>query len=379
MNLEFDNAMRRHVYSLPALLQTQLPQAVQTTTDIMTYEEACRFERVILTGCGDSYAAALAVRDAFSTYTGLNTQALPAIEVSRSLPRFLLEDEACLVIPISTSGGVARTAEVAKRAKECGAFVLSLTGNPHSTLAAWSSQICPMELPPFESAPGTRNYMLSVLCLLVLALELGKKRGKLSSAETAFHLDSIAAQADALQQLLPDMDQKAFAAAKEWIHLEAYDLIGSGADYATALFGQAKVFEAVGRYAMVNDTEDWMHMNCFLRRTEQIGTMVICSGSSPAVNRTDEMLVHVVKDLKRPLLLLTDNPSAFHAVHTEQIIPIPPSHDAFSGILTQLAPVCLLFGYIGEMLGEEDGRGCRDNWSFCQNGDAIRNSAINYL
>lgn len=375
---EFDNAMRRHVYSLPQLLRDQLPKAVQRTSGIFSPEEACRFSRIILTGCGDSLAAALAVRDAFSAYTGLETQALPAMEVSRSLPRSLLEDEGLLLIPISTSGGVARTAEAALRAKEFGAFVLALTGNVGSRLSQWSCRSCPLELPPFESAPGTRNYMLSLLGLLVLALEIGTVRGSLAPEQVRFHLDCMAAQAEALEQLLPEMDEKILAAAGIWQDLEAYDLIGSGAGYGTALFAQAKVFEAVGRCAMVNNTEDWMHMNCFLRRTEQTGTLVLCAASNPAASRVSEMLRHAAGDLKRPLLFLTDDPAAFSWSDPARTVRLPRSADRYSGILTQLAPVSLLFGYIGQMLGEEDGRGCRDHWSFCRDGNAVQNSRISY-
>lgn len=375
---EFDNAMRRHVYSLPRLLREQLPKAVQSTSGILTPAEAGRFARIILTGCGDSLAAALAVRDAFTAYTGLETQALPAMEVSRSLPRSLLEDGGLLLIPISTSGGVARTAEAARRAKECGAFVLALTGNTESRLAQWSCRSCPLELPPFESAPGTRNYMLSLMGLLVLALEIGSLRGTLTQEQVKHHLECMAAQAAELEQLLPEMDGKTLAAARKWRDLEAYDLVGSGSDYGTALFAQAKVFEAIGRYAMVNNTEDWMHMNCFLRRTGRIGTLVLCAGQNPAASRVSEMLTHTAGDLKRPLLFLTDAPEAFDWPDSAATVRLPRSADRFSGILTQLAPISLLFGYIGQMLGEEDGRGCRDHWSFCRNGNAVRNSRITY-
>ena len=375
---EFDNAMRRHVYSLPDLLRQQLPKAVQSTAGIFTPAEAKGFTRIILTGCGDSLAAALAVRDAFTFYTGLETQALPAMEISRSLPRSLLEDESLLLIPISTSGGVARTAEAALRSKESGAFVLALTGNLQSRLSRWSSRSCFLELPPFESAPGTRNYMLSLMGLLVLALEIGKLRGNLSPEQARFHLDCMAAQAEGLEALLPEMDKKALEAAMAWRDLEAYDLVGSGSDYGTALFSQAKVFEAVGRYAMVNNTEDWMHMNCFLRRADRIGTLVLCAGSNPAAGRVSEMLTHTAGDLMRPLLFLTNEPAAFRWADPARTIPLPRSADRFSGILTQLAPISLLFGYIGQMLGEEDGRGCRDRWSFCRDGGAVRGSEIYY-
>lgn len=377
--MEFDNAMRRHVYSLPALLREQLPKS-KAAASVFGKEEALGFSKVILTGCGDSLAAALSVRDAFIQWMGLDTQALPAIEVSRGLPRSLLEKEGkgLLVVVISTSGAVARSAEAAKRAVDCDAFVLALTGNPESRLAKWSTRCCRMELPPFEPAPGIRNYMLSVMTLLELAMELGVLRGTLSREDADRIYAGMLAQAEELEKMLPRMDRQLLETARQWRDLEAFDFIASGADYGTAFFGQAKVFEAVGRYAMVSDTEDWMHMNCFLRRTERIGTVVVCGSRNPALGRVDELLAHADRDLKRPLLLITDDPEAFTWRDPRRTVVLPKAEDPFSGILNQLAPISLIFGYIGEMIGEVDGRGCADNWSFCRDGDAVINSGIYY-
>ena len=44
--------------------------------------------------------------------------------------------------------------------------------------------------------------------------------------------------------------------------------------------------------------------------------------------------------------------------------------------LTQFAPVCLLAGYISEMIGEKYGRGCEGDWSFAEGGAGVKNSEI---
>ena len=72
------------------------------------------------------------------------------------------------------------------------------------------------------------------------------------------------------------------ALAKEWKDLEAFDFVGAGQDYATAWFGHAKVYEAMGKYAMCVNTEEWLHLNFFMRRFDQIGTVVVCASDSPA-------------------------------------------------------------------------------------------------
>jgi secondary thiamine-phosphate synthase enzyme len=154
-----------------------------------------------------------------------------------------------LLIGVSNSGKVARLGEAIERVNQCGAFSLGLTGDPASLVGSKSQRIVHMEIPKFESAPGTRNYMVSLMALLLIAIRIGEVKGKYTMDTAKSYRKNIAAQADALETLLPLMDEKTLGLAKIWKDFPAYDFIGSGIDYATAWFGTAKVFEATGAFA----------------------------------------------------------------------------------------------------------------------------------
>ena len=371
------NAMCRQVWSLPELLRQQYGCLEPECRKALTTPEIFSIQRIVLTGCGDSHAAAMAVRYAFEALTGIPTEVVPAIELSRyySESQLGFAPHNPLVIAVSNSGGIARVSEAIQRAVAHGAFALGVTGNPDSPLGRCASRILPLSVPPFESAPGTRSYLVSLLALLLLAIRFGEVRGRYTMDQAMDYRADLLAQADALERALPAMDAQIQRLAGEWKGLEAFDFIGAGPDYAAAWFGQAKIYEAVGRYAMCINTEEWLHMNFFMKNVEKIGTVLVCAGGSPAASRALELADYAGRDMGRPLLAVTSGENRFDQ-GTCQAVLTPETRYAHSGVLSQFAPLCLLAGYLGEFLGEEDGRGCKGPWAFAQGGRGITQSEI---
>ena len=72
------------VYSLPELIRQQYEDLEPKTRTILGTPEIFGIRQIIITGCGDSYAAALAVKDAFMELTGLAVEAVPEESVVRA-------------------------------------------------------------------------------------------------------------------------------------------------------------------------------------------------------------------------------------------------------------------------------------------------------
>ena len=374
---EVSNAMCRQVWSLPQLLRDQYADLEPKCRKVLTTPEIFSIQRIVLTGCGDSHAASMAVRYCFESLTGIPTEVVPAIELSRyySEKQLGFAPQNPLVIAVSNSGGVVRVAEAIQRAVKHGAFALGVTGKPESLLGRSVTRILPLAVPPFESAPGTRSYLVALLALLLLAIRIGEVRGRYTMDQAMDYRYDLLRQADALEECLPAMDSQMKALADSWKDLEAFDFIGAGPDYASAWFGQAKIYEACGKYAMSVNTEEWLHLNFFLRRVEKIGTVLVCQGDSPALSRARELAVHAARDMGRPFLLVTSGKASFSDLALPTVVT-PATNYAQSGLLTQFSPLCLLAGYLGEFLGEENGRGCKGPWTFAQGGKGITQSEM---
>lgn len=374
---QVSNAMCRQVWSLPELLQQQYAHLESACRKVLTTPEIFSIQQIVLTGCGDSHAAAMAVRHVFEDLTGIPTEVVPAIELSRyySERRLGFAPNNPFVIAVSNSGKIARIIEAVQRSTDRGAFTLGITGHLESPLGQCAMRTLPLSIPPFENAPGTRSYLVSVLALLLLAIRLGEVRGRYTMDQANCYRSDLLKQAEVLDRMLPAMDEQMRELALRWKDMEAFDFIGAGPDYATAWYGQGKIYEACGKYAMCNNTEEWLHMNFFMRRVDRIGTILICEGNSPAYSRALEVAYNAVHDMGRPLLVVTSGENGFADLGCS-VVTMPTTKYSQSGILTQFTSLGLLAGYLGEFLGEEAGRGCKGPWQFAADGRGTTQSQI---
>lgn len=374
--MTFDNAMRRQVLSLPEFIRQQYADLEPKTRLLFSTPEIFSIRRIVLTGCGDSYAAALSMKHVIELVTELPTEVVPAIDLARYYHPTQMGFAPLnpLVIAISNSGQVARICEAVQYVAKHGAFALGITGNADSGLAEHANRILKLDIPDFESAPGIRSFLTSVLSLLLLAIRFGEVLGKYTMDQAGIYRKDILAQADALEALLPEMDQAAYALADAWKEFSAYDFVGAGFDYAAAFYGQAKILEATGKLAMHINSEEWMHLNVFARDPAKIGTVVVANTTNPAISRSKEMIEYAAK-LGRPLLVVTDADEAYFGVPATYI-KVPKTKTQINMPLTQFCPSALLAGYLSVMLGEEYGRGCKDNWAFCAGGACVKESKI---
>lgn len=374
--IQFDNALRRQVMSLPQLMRDQYNDLEPKVRKVLSTPEIFSIQRIVLTGCGDSYAAILATKEAFEKLTKIRVEVVPTVELARLYDKRLLgfAPNNPLVIAISNSGQVARIGEAVARCNRNGAFTLGITGNEESVLGQNSQRILKLDIPKFESAPGTRTYMCSVMALYLLAIRIGEVRGRYTMDEARSHRKDILAHADALEQLLPAMDATALELAKTWKDFPAFDFLGTGMDFGAAWFSHAKVLEAIGRYSMHINTEEWLHLNFFMREAETLGTTIYCTKSNPAWSRTLETIRYAAQ-LERPLAVITDADEEEIGVPATYF-KVPKTKHDYAMALSQYAPICLLMGYIQTMLGEKSGRGCEGRWAFAKGAACVRQSEI---
>jgi len=373
---KFENPMYRQVFSLPELIREQYEDLEPKARTVLTFQEIYNIKRIVLTGCGDSYAAALASKYTFEMLTGIPTEVVTAIELGRFYheKQLGIDCRNPLIIAISKSGSVARVSEAVQRARHFGSLTLGITGNIESPLGINSEKILELDIPGFESAPGTRSYAVSIMALLLLAIRFGEVRHQYTIDQAMDYRLDVKNQGNMLEKLLPTMDCVCRKVAGEWKDFSCYDFVGSGFDYATAWFGQAKILEATGKCAMHINSEEWFHLNFFARDAARIGTVAIGNTTNPGISRMKEMIKYA-KELGRPLIVITDGTKEDfdeEAIYIQVPKPKYPLHMP----LTQFSPVCLIAGYISVLIGEKYGRGCEGRWELAKGGAGVKNSEI---
>lgn len=290
--------------------------------------EAVReFKRVALTGCGDSYCAAIAAKPVYEnaeSFTGSGmvpgtpTEALRNIECSRYYNTYKGWEPTTLagnvVCAVSISGSPRRPTEAVKRFRAIGGKSVAFTTNPNSELAQNANYVVPMTLPACDHAPNVTSYYSSLFSLIMFGFYMSYVKRQISRDEAERFRTGLLQYVNAYSgSVMACLSEQAFQLALQWENdgVNNMDFVGDGADYATAFFGSAKMVEAFGGLTTNDDSENWCHINYFLKDTEHIGTFVIANSGSPSFNREVEM-IRVACELRKHIAVITDaDPTLF--------------------------------------------------------------------
>ena len=360
---EYDNPLRQQCMSLPQLCAPQIAGVLKGLENALTDQQIKNTHRIIITGCGDSYVAAKAAVPAFKKFAGafgFNVNCAAAIEVARYMEFDPRNNPMTLVIGISASGGPARVVEVLRRANAKGCMTLAITNTPDSPVAKEAGAALIVGTPAFPNPnPGLRNYYASLLGLYFLAAKMGEVMGRSKPGTTAALAEAITAYTGSYAPLLEGIDDEMFQLAQSWKDFKSYDFIGDDIQYSTAFFGAAKIVETCGKLTCTDDSEDWCHVNYFLRDPEKIGTTIVADVLTGNRSRVGETIRQAAA-IGRPILLITNGTGEDYNVPAGvKVCTLPKAPQGYEFMLPLLdyLPNAILAGYMSTLMGESFFRG----------------------
>lgn len=378
--------MIRQLYSIPELMKHLSKSSCAQQID------SAGIKKVILTGCGDSFCAAMAGRLFFQQYTELEAEVDTVIELSRNTPiDRLVQSGQVMTIIISNSGRVSRCIELAERIRRHGGHVMAVTGNQESPLAKSAEYILPMDIPEFVYAPGIRSYTACLCTLYQLAVCCGCRNDEGRLAERMKRLQEAE---ELIRRNLPVWDKAAERQAAALKDNAYFEWIGSGAGYVNAWFSQAKLLETAGKNTNACSAEDWFHMHFFAKDVYHTAAILFCRESGRDAGRLRE-LRKTASEMGRPLLCICEagvaeaadkitnevadkatDEAAKEVTDEAEDIRVPPVDDPLMALFIDYIPAAFICAYIGELLGESYFRDGKDNWAACVNSATIVNSKI---
>ncbi len=135
--------------------------------------ELKKINRVILTGCGTAYYAAMLGKYILEEYAGIPAEVENASELRYSHPVF--SSDACL-LSISQSGETADTLAAIREAKKKGLLTLGITNVVGSTIAREVDAGVYNHIGPEIGVASTKAFISQLTVLLLMALYLGRNR-----------------------------------------------------------------------------------------------------------------------------------------------------------------------------------------------------------
>ena len=340
--------MREEIAQLPALMRTQIDDTWQAVNSLLDTLDCAAIPRVVLTGCGDSYFAGLAARWAFERYAGLAAEAIEALDLARyhvdALPR------GTLVLPISYSGLVARTVEAARNAAHFGATVVAITGRPERRLGQTAPRVLPVHIPSLGYSPGTSTYIGLLLAAYLTAIGLGERRGRLDGTQVRSLLGQLRAAADAVEQAIAHGHAILEAQAAWLAGAEFVVFVGAGPNYASALFGAAKLFEGAQMHGVAQQTEEWAHEQYFV--SDARTRTVLLAPAGRGLDRAREIAAEM-RFIATPFLAITDDPAAAEwQTLTPRLCALPAGVAEIFSPLLFAVPLSLLGYYLSAARGK---------------------------
>lgn len=355
------NGMVAQIHSIPELIRSVVRSYDETIRNTLDHNLCLSVKRIYLTGCGDSHHASIGSEMAFEHIAGIPTEALPSLQFARytvdTIPH--TEPGTNIVIGTSVSGEVSRTLEALLLARQAGATTIAMTATPGSRIGKAVDIMVNTTQPPFQDPPGmlipgVRSYVANQIGLLLTAIRIGEVRGHIASSEAEAFRKEIGALGDAAEKTIESTDQAACKLARDWKDSQEFVFVGSGPNYASALFSAAKMLEASGDPAMGQDTEEWAHLQYFARSVKT-PTFLISAGGRD-LSRVEEISV-AARTIGRRIAAVVPASATGVIAQADIVLPLAEGmREMFSPVITAI-PGSLFAAYRSDNIGEPFFRG----------------------
>ncbi len=189
--------------------------------------------------CGTAYHAGLVGRWLIEHVARIPVEPELASEFRYREP---IVDSQTLAIAISQSGETADTLAAMREARRRGARILALTNVVGSTVSRDADDVLYIRAGPEIAVASSKAYITMLIALQMLALDLGLRRGAVSSAEASVIVREMKALPAKAQEVL-HREAGIADLGRRLAGFEHAFFIGRGLDFAVAMEGSLKLKE----------------------------------------------------------------------------------------------------------------------------------------
>jgi len=309
----------------------------------MTSKELRDVERIVLTGCGTAYHAAMVGEYVLETLAHVPTEIEFASEFRyRNMPM----NKDTIVFSISQSGETADTLAALRESQRKGHRTLGICNNVASTIARESDGGVYMHAGPEIGVAATKSFTSQVTVLTLLGLLLGRIR-HLSTSEGIRIMDEMQAIPEKVRSILKQSDYIK-SIAEKYSDAKAMMFLGRQFNYPVAMEGALKMKEISYLHAEGHPSAELKH-----------GVIALISPEVPSVFIAPEDSVYdknisnieEVKARKGPVIAIgTEGCGNKLEKVADDVIYIPRCPDFLSPLLTVI-PLQLLAYHLAVKLG----------------------------
>jgi len=301
--------------------------------------------RIVICACGTSWHAGLVGEYLLEALAGVSVKVEYASEFRYKKPVLYKEDD--VVVVTSQSGETADTLAAVREAKRQGVLTLGIVNVVGSTIGRETDAGVYLHAGPEIGVASTKAFTAQVVVFSMLALMLGRQKGRISTAEYAAYVKALAAIPDQIAHMLEDTAD-IVAACRVLRYARNMLFLGRGYNFPVALEGALKLKEI-----------SYIHAEGYPAAELKHGPIALIDAFMPIVliaPRSDPNYAKIksnaeeVAARKGTLIVITEtNNREFDNIATH-IFRIPETAECFLPLLT-VVPLQLLAYHIADMRG----------------------------
>ena len=305
-------------------------------------EKFLNADRIIIVACGTSWHAGLVAEYLFEDIARIPVEVEYASEFRYRNPIITDKD---IVIAISQSGETADTLAAIKLAKSRGAFVFGVCNVVDSSIARETHAGAYTHAGPEIGVASTKAFTTQITVLSLIALKLGKAKGKISKTLFQTYLQTLQLIPNKIEELLK-IDEKVKEIASVYKDAKNCLYLGRGFNFPVALEGALKLKEI-----------SYIHAEGYPAAEMKHGPIALIDENMPifviATNKGHyEKVVSNIQEIKarsgKIIAIVTEGDTTVKEI-ADHVIEIPDTEEAFTPLLTTI-PFQLLSYHIAVML-----------------------------
>lgn len=345
----YDHFMLKEIHEQPKGIRDTLVRRMDENGEIvldgikLTKEDIEGFNKVYIVACGTAYHAGLIGKFAIEKLAKISVEVDVASEFRYRDP-FI--DDKTLFIAISQSGETLDTLAALREAKAKGARVLSVVNVVGSSVARESDDVFYTWAGPEIAVASTKAYTTQLVCMYMLGLYMGRKKGIISDEVYKNYIDELLVVPDKLTSLLKQ-EKKIEALAKKLYKRNNVFFIGRGNDAAVAYEGSLKLKEISYINSFAIAAGELKHGTIALIEQD---TLVIALATQDRL--FDKMLSNIQEVKARGAFVvgIAKENNIDIELQSEAVIYIPECMDDITPLLS-IVPLQLLAYYIAKLRG----------------------------
>lgn len=335
----YPDFMLKEIFEQPRVVRDTLAgrmsgQEIAIDELTLSRQELNFVDRVYIIGCGTSYHAGLIAKNLIEGWARIPTEVEVASEFRYRNP---IITPTTLVVAVSQSGETADTLAAIRDARIKGAKVFGITNVIGSPVARESDGVIYTKANKEIAVASTKSFIGQVVSLTLLALLLGRVKGKLTLNQTRMLFAELADTAEHIEEIL--QDTSAIDEAATYFEGKTSALyIGRGLAEATCYEGALKLKEISYIHAEAYAAGEMKHGPIAL--LDEGFPIVAVATQSPTYDKTISNLEESRSRGAKIIAIATEGDTRVREV-ADYVIYIPKVRDSFMPI-TASVPLQLL-------------------------------------